>query len=245
MALLRQKKIRKFLIWSFIIRSLQSRHGWQERGFWSHIPPICWHASSCVQQSRLVRTVDDEKGPGRTTVPQKIRQPKNSSKSWNRNRKSRKMWHSFWVALPKYINWSNKHSWSDFISGAYCAVISMNPNQAFCFAFASLLLQIIDMQQQQMFTFFILYQRWVIHVNPECRFIRRRRQVRRIRVAPYTWTIPRPAESWFKIHYLSPLLFLRSFVALLFFLFLPNLQLTWSWSGYRSHIPQLLDYGTD
>ena len=60
--------------------------------------------------------------------------------------------------------------------------------------------------------------KWM-HVNPECRFIRRRRHVRRIRVAPYTWTIPRPAESWFKIHYLSPLLFLRPFVALLFFSF--------------------------
>ena len=47
----------------------------------------------------------------------------------------------------------NKHSWSDFISGAYCEVINMNPNQAFCFAFAILLLQIIDMQQQQMFAF--------------------------------------------------------------------------------------------
>ena len=245
MALLRQKKIRKFLIWSFIIRSLQSRHGWQERGFWSHIPPICWHASSCVQQPRLVRTVDDEKGPGRTTVPPKIRQPKNSSKSWNRNRKSRKMWHSFWVALPKYINWSNKHSWSDFISGAYCAVISMNPNQAFCFC-QSTSTNYRHATAANVYLFHPVSEmgKW-IHVNPECRFIRRRRHVRRIRVAPYTWTIPRPAESWFKIHYLSPLLFLRSFVALLFFLFLPNLQLTWSWSGYRSHIPQLLDYGTD
>ena len=37
----------------------------------------------------------------------------------------------------------------------------MNPNQVFCFAFAILPLQIIDMQQQQMFAFFILYQRWV------------------------------------------------------------------------------------
>ena len=39
---------------------------------------------------------------------------------------------------------------------------NVNPNQAFCFAIAILLLQIIGMQQQQMFAFFILYQRWVI-----------------------------------------------------------------------------------
>ena len=54
------------------------------------------------------------------------------------------------------------------------------------------------------------------------------RDVRRIRVAPYTWTISRPAELWFGIHYLSPLLFLRPFVVLFFFLFVANLQLTWS-----------------
>ena len=75
-------------------------------------------------------------------------------------------------------------------------------------------------------------------------FIRRQRHLRRIRVAPYTWTIPRPAESWFDIHYLSPLLFLQPFVVAFVFLFLPNLQLTWSWSGYRSHSPHLLDYRT-
>ena len=199
--------------------------------------PVCNNLGSCVRwmTRRAQVALQSPKKLGSQKILRKVETATGRAEKCD----------SFCVALPKYINWSNKHSWSDFISGAYCAVISMNPNQAFCFAFASLLLLIIDMQQQQMFTFFILYQRWVIHVNPECRFIRRRRQVRRIRVAPYTWTIPRPAESWFKIHYLSPLLFLRSFVALLFFLFLPNLQLTWSWSGYRSHIPQLLDYGTD
>ena len=96
----------------------------------------------------------------------------------------------------------NKHSWSDFISGAYCAVININPNRAFWFAFALLLLQIIDMQHLQMFPF------------SSCI-----RDVRRIRVAPYTWTISRPAELWFGIHYLSPLLFLRPFVVLFFFSF--------------------------
>ena len=66
-------------------------------------------------------------------------------------------------------------------------------------AIAILLLQIIDMQQQHMFAFFILYQRWVneyMHIL-NVAFLRRWRHLRRIRVAPYTWTIPRPAESWF------------------------------------------------
>ena len=82
----------------------------------------------------------------------------------------------------------------------------MNPNQAFCFAIAILLLKIIDMQQLQMFAFFILYQRWV-HEHMQIlnvAFLRRRRSLRRVRVAPYLWTIPRPPESWFEIHYNDP-----------------------------------------
>ena len=82
----------------------------------------------------------------------------------------------------------------------------MNPNQAFCLAIAILLLQIIDMQQLQMFAFFILYQRWVNEYMQilNVAFIRRRRHLRRVRVAPYMWTIPRPPESWFEIHYNDP-----------------------------------------
>ena len=82
----------------------------------------------------------------------------------------------------------------------------MNPNQAFCLAIAILLLQIIDMQQLQMFGFFILYQRWVNEYMQilNVAFLRRRRHLRRVRVAPYMWTIPRPPKSWFEIHYNDP-----------------------------------------
>ena len=78
----------------------------------------------------------------------------------------------------------------------------MNPNQVFCFAFAILPLQIIDMQQQQMFAFFILYQRWVNEYMQilNVAFLRRRRYLCRIHVVPYRWTIPRPAKSWFDAH---------------------------------------------
>ena len=130
------------------------------------------------------------------------------------------MWHNFWVALPKYTNMSNKHSWSDFISGAYCAVINMNPNRAFWIAFALLLLRIIDMNSCKCLPFHPVSElgKWM-HANPEVAFLRRQRHLRRIRFAPYTWTISRPAKSWFDIHYLSPLLFLRPFVVLFFFRF--------------------------
>ena len=35
---------------------------------------------------------------------------------------------------------------------------------------------------------------------------RRRRRLRRMRVAPYAWTLPRPAHSWFDVHYNDPLI---------------------------------------
>ena len=86
------------------------------------------------------------------------------------------------------------------------SIVNMNPNQAFCVAIAVLLLQIMNIQQQQMFAFFNLYQRWMNEyravLNIAC--LRRQRRLRRMRVGPYTWTIPRPAESWFDIHYNDP-----------------------------------------
>ena len=82
----------------------------------------------------------------------------------------------------------------------------MNANQAFCLAIAVLLLQIINIQLQQMFAFFILYQRWANEYREmlNIAILRRRRRCRRARNRPYTWTIPRPAESGFDIHYNDP-----------------------------------------
>ena len=55
-----------------------------------------------------------------------------------------------------------------------------------------------------MFALFLFYHVWVNEyraaLNIAC-LRRRRRQLRRMHVGPYTWTIPRPAESWFDIHY--------------------------------------------
>ena len=52
-------------------------------------------------------------------------------------------------------------------------------------------MQIIVMQQQQMFAFFILEQRWVNEYMQilNVAFLRIQRHLRWIRVAPYTWTI--------------------------------------------------------
>ena len=108
----------------------------------------------------------------------------------------------------------------------------MNPNQVFCFAFAILPLQIIDMQQQQMFAFFILYQRWVNEYMQilNVAFLRRQWHLRKICVVPYTRTIPHSAELWFDIHYLNPVLLLRSFVVLFFFFFCQTLS--WPEAGW-------------
>ena len=84
----------------------------------------------------------------------------------------------------------------------------MDRNQAFCVAFVILLLQNISIQQQQMVAFFILYMRWMhscqAMLNIMVRLRQRNRRLRRQRIGPYTWNIPRPAESWFDIHYNDP-----------------------------------------
>ena len=78
-------------------------------------------------------------------------------------------------------------------------------------------MQIIVMQQQQMFAFFILEQRWEwIHANPECRFSKN--------TAAFTLNsccalhVDHP-------HYLSPLLFLRLFAVLFSFSAKPSADL--------------------
>ena len=58
-----------------------------------------------------------------------------------------------------------------------------------------------------MFAFFLLYQRcvneYMIVLNVAC-MRRRRRRLRRTRVAPYAWPITRPANSWFDVHCNDP-----------------------------------------
>ena len=87
--------------------------------------------------------------------------------------------------------------------------VNMNRNQAFCVALAIFLLQSISIQQQQMVAFFILYMKWTHSYQAMLNIAMTRRRNRRLRrqrqrIAPYAWSIPRPAESWFEIHYNDP-----------------------------------------
>ena len=54
----------------------------------------------------------------------------------------------------------------------------------------------------------MLYMRWMhsgqAMLNIALRLRQRNRRLRRQRIGPYTWNIPRPAESWFDIHYNDP-----------------------------------------
>ena len=81
-----------------------------------------------------------------------------------------------------------------------CALnVNMNRNQAFCVALAIFLLQSISIRQQQMVAFFILYMRWINSYQAILNIAMIRRRNRRLRrqrqrIAPYAWSIPRPAE---------------------------------------------------
>ena len=103
------------------------------------------------------------------------------------------MWHNFWVALPKYKNrskWTQSirfHFWRVLCGNAhepksdtllcYCHSTSTNYRHATA-ANANEYMQILNVA-----------------------FLRRQRHLLRIRVAPYTWTIPCAAESWFDVHW--------------------------------------------
>ena len=122
------------------------------------------------------------------------------------------MWHNIWVTLPKYINRSkstqlirfhfwcilcgNKHEPKSGILLCFCHSTSANYWHATA-ANVSL---------------FILYQRWVNEYMQilNVAFLRRQWHLRKICVVPYTRIIPHPAELWFDIHYLNPVLLLRS-----------------------------------
>ena len=85
--------------------------------------------------------------------------------------------------------------------------VNMNRNQAFCITLVIFLLQSISIQQQQMVEFFTLYMRW-IHFSYQAMLniamIRRRNwRLRQQHITLYAG-IPRPAESWFEIHYNDP-----------------------------------------
>lgn len=125
-------------------------------------------------------------------------------KVWNRKGKCQKFDFIFRVALQFTYHWSDFRLTRQLCGECVAILVNMNANQAFCVAIAVLLLQIINIQQQQMFAFLILYQRcaknklWIFwnaehHSSKKTTFPW-------IRNRPYVWTIPRSAKSRFVIH---------------------------------------------
>jgi len=80
----------------------------------------------------------------------------------------------------------------------------MRPVEAVLVTVAVILLLLIQLNQQQFVIFRMVYERWA----NECLMIltaamirARNRQRRRIVRSPYAWSVPRPVESWFDLHY--------------------------------------------
>ena len=105
----------------------------------------------------------------------------------------------------------NKHNWSDFISGAYCAVININPNRAFWFALPFYFYKLSTCNICKCFPFHPVSEMYVEFVL-------------RLTHGPFlaqpnyglvliTWAL---CSSCGHLSYCF------------FFLFVPNLQLTWS-----------------
>ena len=105
--------------------------------------------------------------------------------------------HYMWHLSPK-----NQYYPRHFPAYQCTLNVNMNRNQAFCVAVVIFLLQSISIRQQQMVAFVILYMRWINSYQAmlNIAMIRRRnRTLRRQRIAPYAWSIPHPAKSWFEI----------------------------------------------
>ena len=79
----------------------------------------------------------------------------------------------------------------------------MRPNRTLCIAIIVLLFSAIQQQQNQLLAFVLLMERWINSCNRllAASLRARNRRLRQLRRAPYAWSLPRPNESWFEIHY--------------------------------------------
>ena len=83
----------------------------------------------------------------------------------------------------------------------------MRPAEAVLVAISVILLLFIQLNQQQIFVFRTLYERWAnesLTVLTTAMTRARNRRLRRILRSPYAWSVPRPVESWFDLHYYDP-----------------------------------------
>ena len=78
----------------------------------------------------------------------------------------------------------------------------MRRNRTPCIAIIVLLFSAIQQQQNQLLAFVLLMERWINRLLAAALRARNRR-LRQLRRAPnaYAWSLPRPNESWFEIHY--------------------------------------------
>ena len=83
----------------------------------------------------------------------------------------------------------------------------MRPVAALLITITVILLLTIQLNQQQFFFFHMMYERWANEcltvLTAAMMRVRNRRQ-RRILRSPYAWSVPRPVESWFDLHYYDP-----------------------------------------
>ena len=79
----------------------------------------------------------------------------------------------------------------------------MRQNRTLCIAIIVLLFSAIQQQQNQLLAFVLLMERWINSCNRllAASLRARNRRLRQLRRTPYAWSLPRPNESWFEIHY--------------------------------------------
>ena len=79
----------------------------------------------------------------------------------------------------------------------------MRPNRTLCIAIIVLLFSAIQQQQNQLLAFVLLMERWINSCNRllAASLRTRKRCLWQLRRVPNAWSLPRPNESWFEIHY--------------------------------------------
>ena len=73
---------------------------------------------------------------------------------------------------------------------------------------STVILLFIQLSQEHLFFFRMMYERWANecfkNVLIAAMIRARNRHQRRLLRAPYAWSVPRPVESWFDLHYYDP-----------------------------------------
>ena len=83
----------------------------------------------------------------------------------------------------------------------------MRPVEALLITITVILLLFIQLNHEHFFVFRMMYERWAnecLTVLTAAMMRARHRRQRRLLRAPYAWSIPRPVESWFDLHYYDP-----------------------------------------